>query len=466
MALHALAAVLVATLGRSAGLPLPVATLAGLFFAVAPAHAEAVAWVTGRVDLLPTLFYLAGFALFRNFRRTTSAGVYGLALAAFAAGLFVKEILLTLPLMLVASDLLLDRRAAIPSGQPRAWRRLLAVHLPFALLTLLFLYLRFVAVGSFAREERLASTLGHALSGTDVRLRWLLLPFSSLVRSGPLEGLALLGTGLLLGSLLALAFLLLRGGEAFRRARALFLFFGVLWPAVTFVPLLLTYPSPRHLYLPLAGTALALAVGLLPPSAEVHVTRTRLVWALVLLGLHAVLLVQHEARFAAAGRISRALLEDLSDRLSELPPGEVVVLSNLPSSARDRRTEIWSYALPFALQPPHRPQDLYSRYRILESPDVYCCAPGVWWARKRELVLSLVSGPSEEPLSLALLHWIPRRRELAMSRGTLTRAALRQTVTAALGGAPEAIGTMTRERAERLLRGLADAIRDAGDPRR
>src|SRR5262245_27631174 len=46
--LHGLAAVLVAALARAAGAPSPVAALAGLLFAVQPAHTETVAWITGR----------------------------------------------------------------------------------------------------------------------------------------------------------------------------------------------------------------------------------------------------------------------------------------------------------------------------------------------------------------------------------------------------------------------------------
>ena len=473
IALHALAAVLVFLLARSANAPIPTATLAGLLFAVAPAHAETVAWITGRVDLLPTLFYLASFVLFRRFRGRSSSPAYALSLALFAAGLLFKEILLTLPLMLVASDLLLDRERAL--GQPpalgpptkRAFGRFVVVHLPFALVTLLYLSLRFLAVGNFAREERLSSTLGHGLAGTGLRLRFLLLPFEAVIRARPLDGLSTLGAGFVLGSLLALAILLLRGGAAWRRARAVFLFFGVLWPAVTFLPLLVTYPSPRHLYLPLAGTAVGLAVALLPMErAGLRVSRPRLAWAVVLLGFHAALLVRQEQKWAAAGRVSRELVEGLSSRLTELPPGQLVVLSGVPSVAADRRTQVWSYALPFALQPPHLATDLYSPHRFLESPDLYCCPPGVWWERKRASVLSLVAGPEADDEELTLLHWNARRRAVVVRRARLGRGTLRETIEAALGQPPEDALVMTRERADRLVLGLAASIRHAAAPPR
>ena len=108
-ALHGLAVVLVCLLARGAGAPPPVAALAGLLFAVAPAHTETVAWVTGRVDSLPTLLYVGTVLLFWRFRRTGAWVWYVAALLTFAAGLLTKEILLTLPLLLVVSDV--DGRA-------------------------------------------------------------------------------------------------------------------------------------------------------------------------------------------------------------------------------------------------------------------------------------------------------------------------------------------------------------------
>ena len=304
-------------------------------------------------------------------------------------------------------------------------------------MTLLYLALRYLAVGSFAREERVATRLGFGLdlSGTDLRLRWLLLPLESQARGGGrLDGSSVLVTGLILGSLLALAILLLRGGGAFARARTLFLFFGVFWPAVTFLPLLVTYPSPRHLYLPLAGVAVGLAVAILPVEREgFHATRLRVAWAVVLLVLHAAVLVRAELQWSAAGRVSRALVEGLSARLEALPPGAFVVVTNVPSVAADRRSQVWSYALPFALQPPHVTPDQYSHHQVLESTDIYCCSPGVWWERKRESILRLVSPSEPEDVDLTLLHWNPRRREVVQRQARLPRRIVRDTVEAALG---------------------------------
>ena len=71
VALHAANAVLVMAIGRvAAGLSPVAAALAGIIFAVLPAQAESVAWITGRVDSMPAFFYLATFLTYIRWRQT------------------------------------------------------------------------------------------------------------------------------------------------------------------------------------------------------------------------------------------------------------------------------------------------------------------------------------------------------------------------------------------------------------
>ena len=69
VALHAGNALLVLAIAeRAAGLALPSAATAAMVFAVLPMQTESVAWVTGRVDSMPTFFYLASFYLYCRWR--------------------------------------------------------------------------------------------------------------------------------------------------------------------------------------------------------------------------------------------------------------------------------------------------------------------------------------------------------------------------------------------------------------
>ena len=95
------------------------ATFAALVFAVHPLAAEPVNYISGRSDLLSMLFYLATFALHLQWRRRGlteyarshrwfALGV--LAAFSFAGGLLTKSTVITLPIVLLLSDLLATAR--------------------------------------------------------------------------------------------------------------------------------------------------------------------------------------------------------------------------------------------------------------------------------------------------------------------------------------------------------------------
>lgn len=89
--LHARVAVMVFRLGRLWRLPLAVAGLGALLFAVHPVHVEVVANMVGRKDLLATAFVL-GMAL--THRPALGGGLVGVSVPVvlFAGGLLSKEV--------------------------------------------------------------------------------------------------------------------------------------------------------------------------------------------------------------------------------------------------------------------------------------------------------------------------------------------------------------------------------------
>ena len=107
LVLHFVNALLVWQLLRRLGaLPTWLAWTVAALFAVHPAHAEAVAWVIGRKDLLATLFYLCTVLAWLRGLEAEEAGAtrwrwHLVALALFAASLLCKSIGLTLPIALL-----------------------------------------------------------------------------------------------------------------------------------------------------------------------------------------------------------------------------------------------------------------------------------------------------------------------------------------------------------------------------
>ena len=73
-------------------------------FAIHPLHVESVAWISGRKDLLSTLFLFLTIAAYLRYVKNHGLGWYALALVLFALGLLAKPMLITLPFILLLLD--------------------------------------------------------------------------------------------------------------------------------------------------------------------------------------------------------------------------------------------------------------------------------------------------------------------------------------------------------------------------
>jgi tetratricopeptide (TPR) repeat protein len=86
------------------------ALLGGLLFAAHPSHVESVAFVSGRTDIMLTLFTgIAAFALLRSFRKH-NRWWWLLVLAAFGCALLSKETAVLFPLLVALAPLLVGVR--------------------------------------------------------------------------------------------------------------------------------------------------------------------------------------------------------------------------------------------------------------------------------------------------------------------------------------------------------------------
>ena len=96
-----------------------VAFFAACLFAVHPVHTDSVAYISGRRDILSTLFYLLGFYCFLKARQKEKPYLLILVLAAYLLALASKEMAVTLPammLMLVLSVALLAATTSRAEG--------------------------------------------------------------------------------------------------------------------------------------------------------------------------------------------------------------------------------------------------------------------------------------------------------------------------------------------------------------
>lgn len=367
--LHALCALLVFAIARSiAPSNRWTGLVAGSLFAILPCHAEPLAWISGRVDSLASAFYLGAFLCFVRYRSRQSHAGYAAALILFSLGLFAKQSVVTLPVLLLAFDWILSRE----------WKWL--HHAPFFAILLFYLGLRRALFGSALREKSLHTGMLIEFARRQVFYVGRLLP-SAAGDSHLMKFAASLAAGIVF---LLLARWLLADRSRYAHLLRPLLFFGPAWYALTITPMIVTYSSARHLYLTAAGLSIAAALLILPePSDRL---RSRLALFACLLLLYSGAAIRSLRPWLENGTDSAAIWSELGAKLSAIPPGSTVFLA-VPAIRHN--LHFADFALPFALQPPFAKQDLYGKLAIVEENEAYCCPPPQWWARVQPVLSSL-----------------------------------------------------------------------------
>jgi tetratricopeptide (TPR) repeat protein len=124
---------------------LSVPLMAAVLFAVYPIHTEAVAWISAVTDLSYTFFCLLSLYLYIRSKDRFNTGYY-LSVAAFFIGTLCKEPALTLPGLLIAYDLLLNKKKA-------AFPFIVKRYALFALAASAYMGIRFYALGWISSKQ-------------------------------------------------------------------------------------------------------------------------------------------------------------------------------------------------------------------------------------------------------------------------------------------------------------------------
>jgi protein O-mannosyl-transferase len=158
---HALCCWLVFLLVRKLTQTFSTAAAASLLFALHPIHTEAVSYISGRRDVLSTLFYFLGFYWFLRYREKKDfkhlVGVF----AAYAFGVLSKEMAVSLPAILFLFDWQSEiaerhriqpatgRLSLLVSSLCTAFRRHLALYVPILAIGFFFVgYYLFITPSS------------------------------------------------------------------------------------------------------------------------------------------------------------------------------------------------------------------------------------------------------------------------------------------------------------------------------
>ncbi|MBI5380409.1 MAG: hypothetical protein HZA31_00775 [Opitutae bacterium] len=342
------------------------AYVAGLLFALHPAHAEPVTWITGRVDSLATFFYLGGIVAWLAFRTEGHVRWLVAAWLCYAGAAFSKEFGLTLPLMALLGDGLLCRAEV-----RRDWERAVYLYLGWIGIAAVYFLCRRLALSGGASGPSLA--LGSLVFWRELGQRQLQYAqelFSQFYCAPFGLGRAHGASLALLGGMLAGWFYLFWRARAW--AAAVF-FCGVAWYAVATLPLVVTYVSARHLYLASAGVCIAWALGLnaLPRCWGLGL-------AVALIASYAVTLPTATKSWRASAQLS-GIVAGAVRTAAEQAPADAALLVNAPETHEG--AWMWSWACPFALRPPFHATDLTKGRVVLERPQLYLY-PERWGQRQ------------------------------------------------------------------------------------
>lgn len=435
-----------------------VAFVSSLLFIVAPVHSEPISWITGaQVDSLPTFFYLGAFLFFALFRSTLLLRYYCLSIVMFVLGLFTKEILITLPLMLISYDVFF--KTAAGGKTPFKILKSLITYAPFCVLVLFYLCLRRVFFGDFVREQLIGiNTLREFLTQQGHNFRYLLLPFDAVIKNRPLtlyDCFTLILAGITLSIFLISFIFLLRDRSKYNKAITCILYFGMVWYLISIISLIVTYPSPRHLYLPSCGIYIAIAFLLVPFSLKHTITLNiaRLATIVFLIALYGYTLVKDNSDWVKAGIISQKAKVGIEKSVETIPKGSTIIISDIPAS--NGKSWVWRWVLPFALQKPFSNQDLYSNFQIIESPELYCCPVENWWKNKKQIIISLLSTQTEDNLDLYALQWDHQSSSIILKRNRIEKEHLRTQIEYILKQPVENTETIDEKAATLIMETLA-----------
>ena len=408
VAIHGLNALLVFVIAkRISGGGLAAGLSGALLFALHPALAEPITWITSRTMTIGCFFYLSAFALFVLDRPGPVGRIRLLSLTAYAAALFSHELAVTFPLMAATFDLFCRASYSPLDASRSRWRSYLLRHFPFALMMAGYVALRSVVLEDTLREDRI--TLGSLLDFIS-RLRYffgdLLPPFELLWAALGIDAYSTIGrlllVSLLLPPLLLLTYSLFRTSPRLTVLRP-FLYFALLWPLLALLPTLVTdTEAGRYAYLPAAGLGIAVSLcvaRLLPKPTRPSATtayRTSTVAAIpaVALTLATIVLgggwslLYSASDWVEASYLSRQIAHGIESRSDETS-ADVLIL-NL--EAKRGTAYLWSWSLPFALDAPFSQAGVYRHYQVLEHPDAYYCRD-CWLADRGHLVSQITSRP-------------------------------------------------------------------------
>ena len=274
-------------------------------------------------------------------------------------------------------------------------------YVPFVVMTIGYLMLRYVLFGEVARESALTSAgLRLFLENLSTHMRRMTIGEADLRVRGAIAAIVI-GIGVCAVAMMVSA---VRAGRADRSgARAIFL---VGWLALGVAPTLVAgYASPRHMYLASIAwaCAVAMAIDLIRHGQPTRVAQAISIVVLPLIvGGYGYLLWRDVENWGVRADVSHRAVVEIEREAMRAPAGTLIAV--------DVPVKSWNFALPHAIRPPFTQTDVTERASVISPSTLYCCAASQWEAYTRE-ALRVWLANSDHPPFIAI-QWRPETNSL------------------------------------------------------
>jgi hypothetical protein len=316
-----------------------ISAAAGLIFLLLPSHTEAVSWISGRVDLIATLFFLTALIVYDKYRQEESSPYLAATLALFMLALLAKESTLCLPFIIIAIEL----SPATDQRQALDFKQALRAGVLLALILLVYFSIRYAAIGTFIGGYGASHHLNFKLSLIWERLpkylvRAVLPPLPqqlSFMLFKPFRSRAFITFAVIcIGALSTLLVFRHKRQSPTKRKQQnvllfllLILFLSSLLPVITMGISVFDTSGERFVYLPSIFTSIAIAY-----ISATFISNHKL-WMLTifcLLIFYSANLHRSNQRWREAANLSKSILNDLTS----LSRHDDLLVINVPDSLR------------------------------------------------------------------------------------------------------------------------------------
>lgn len=301
------------------------ALISSSIFALHPIHTTSVHFILGRTDLVAAVFYLATLYCVAGWKKPPGFAQQAITFVWFSAALLSKELSITLPAMMLAI-LLVQQQTLAPI---RMLRTALTLW-PYALLALIYLLARIYQWKSMDAAVEVYTDFSPLNILTNY-LEWgfaLLYPFDLyLAREWQLLYPDTFIARTLLASLLIIAAATyIWRPTAVGLVRSPLLWLGIIWIAVTLIPMAGGNAHRWYLYLPSAGLSLIFAAAW-PVTTDRKRTLLNLLLAVTLV-IYAGETLRQSLIWSKQSHINERLLSETETH--ELRQHEAIAIANMP----------------------------------------------------------------------------------------------------------------------------------------